>query len=121
MNPEQQRAFLAIALFAAFADGDKHDRERDEIRRIAESLAGEAGAPDLARIYQDVLLKRLQLEAAAAALTDTGECQLAYEFAVGVCEADGSLSVAERRFLDELKTLLKLDASPAERIEGEAD
>ena len=29
MNPEQQRAFLAIALFAAFADGEKHDRERD--------------------------------------------------------------------------------------------
>ena len=121
MNPEQQRAFLAIALFAAFADGEKHDRERDEIRRIAESLAGEAGAPDLARIYQDVLLKRLHLEAAAAVLTDTGERQLAYEFAVGVCEADGGLSVAERRFLDELKILLKLDASPAERIEGEAD
>lgn len=121
MNPEQQRAFLAIALFAAFADGEKHDRERDEIRRIADALAGEAGAPDLARLYQDVLLKRLQLQAATAALTESGERQLAYEFAVGVCEADGSLSVAERSFLDELKTLLKLDASPTERIEGEAD
>ncbi len=121
MNPEQQHAFLAIALFAAFADGEKHDRERDEIRRIADSLAGEAGAPDLARIYQDVLLKRLRLEAAAAELTDTGERQLAYEMAVGVCEADGDLSVAERRFLDELKALLRLDAPPTELIEGEAD
>ncbi len=121
MNPEQQHAFLAIALFAAFADGEKHDRERDEIRRIADSLAGEAGAPDLARIYQDVLLKRLRLEAAAAELTDTGERQLAYEIAVGVCEADGDLSVAERRFLDELKALLRLDAPPTELIEGEAD
>jgi tellurite resistance protein len=121
MNPEQQRAFLAIALFAAFADGDKHDRERDEIRRIAESLAGEAGAPDLAGIYQDVLLKRLRLEAAAALLTDTGERQLAYEMAVGVCEADGGLSAVERHFLDELKSLLRLDAPPAELIEGEAD
>jgi len=121
MNPEQQHAFLAIALFAAFADGEKHDRERDEIRRIADSLAGEAGAPDLARIYQDVLLKRLRLEAAAAELTDTGERQLAYEMAVGVCEADGDLSVAERRFLDELKALLRLDGSPTELIEGEAD
>lgn len=121
MNPEQQHAFLAIALFAAFADSEKHDRERDEIRRIAGSLAGEAGASDLTRIYQDVLLKRLHLEAAAAALTDTGERQLAYEMAVGVCEADGGLSVAERRFLEELKSLLKLDAPPAELIEGEAD
>jgi uncharacterized protein (DUF697 family)/tellurite resistance protein len=121
MNPEQQRALLAIALFAAFADGEKHDREREEIRRIADSLAGEAGAPDLARIYQDVLLKRVRLEAAIAVLNDTGERQLAYEMAVGVCEADGGLSVAERRFLDELKTLLKLDAPPAELIEAEAD
>ena len=121
MNPEQQHAYLAIALFAAFADGEKHDRERDEIRRIAETLAGEAGVPNLAGIYQDVLLKRVRLEAAVAELTDSGERQLAYELAVGVCEADGSLSVAERRFLDELKTLLKLDAKPAEQIEGEVD
>lgn len=120
MNPEQQRAFLAIALFAAFADGDKHDRERDELRRLAESLAGEAGAPDLTRIQQDVLLKRLRLEAAVAALTDTGERQLAYEIAVGVCEADGGVSEAERRFLTELKSLLGLDAPPADLIEAEA-
>ena len=64
MNPEQQKSILAIALFAAFADGAKHDREREEIRRIAESLGSEAGAPDLARLYQDVLLKRVTLEAA---------------------------------------------------------
>ncbi|HRH82216.1 MAG TPA: TerB family tellurite resistance protein [Thiobacillaceae bacterium] len=120
MNPEQQRALLAIALFAAFADGEKHDRERDEIRRITDSLAGEAGAPGLAGIYQDVLLKRLRLEAAAAALSDTGERQLAYEMAVGVCEADGGLSDTEHRFLGELKSLLRLDASPVELIEGEA-
>ena len=121
MNPEQQRALLAITLFAAFADGEKHDRERDEIRRIADSLASEAGAPDLAKLYQDVLLKRFRLEAAAAALTDSGERQLAYEMAVGVCEADGTLSAVERRFLDELKSLLKLEAPPTELIEGEAD
>jgi hypothetical protein len=91
MNPEQQKSILAIALFAAFADGAKHDREREEIRRIAESLGGEPeggaarraspgaaggfippepGAPDLARLYQDVLLKRISLEAATATLQD---------------------------------------------------
>lgn len=121
MNLEQQHALLAITLFAAFADGEKHDREREEIRRIADALAGEAGAPDLAKIYQDVLLKRVRLEAAAAALVDAGERQLAYEMAVGVCEADGSVSPVERHFLDALKTLLKVDAPPAELIEGEAN
>jgi tellurite resistance protein len=113
MNPEQQRSILAIALFAAFADGAKHDREREEIRRIAESLGGEAGAPDLARLYQDVLLKRISLGAATAALQDPGERQLAYEMAVCVCDADGRQSAAEQRFLAELKGLLKLDAETA--------
>ena len=121
MNSEQQKSILAITLFAAFADGAKHDREREEVRRIADSLASESGAPDLTRLYQDVLLKRLDLQSAANALTDAGERQLAYEMAVGVCEADGRMSEAERRFLDELKTLLKLDAHQAEQIESEAD
>lgn len=120
MNPEQQKAILAIALYAAFADGAKHDREREEIRRIAESLGGEAGAPDLAHLYQDVLLKRISLAAATAALQDPGERQLAYEMAVCVCDADGRQSVAEQRFLNELKVLLKLDADAA-AFEREAD
>ena len=99
MNPEQQKSLLAIALYAAFADGAKHDREREEIRRIAESLSNDASAPDLAGLYQDVLLKRVTLNAAAVALTDPGQRQLAYEMAVCVCDADGRQSEAEQRFL----------------------
>ncbi len=127
MNPEQQKSILTIALYAAFADGAKHDREREEIRRIAESLATDAGAPDLARLYQDVLLKRVRLDAAAAALQDPGEHpdgykrQLAYEMAVCVCDADGRQSDAEQRFLSELKALLRLDAGRAAAFEREAD
>lgn len=48
MNPEQQKSLLAIALYAAFADDTKHDREREEICPIAECLGGDAGTPDLA-------------------------------------------------------------------------
>ena len=121
MNPEQQKSILAIALFAAFADGAKHDREREEIRRIAESLGGDAGVPDLARLYQDVLLKRVSLADAAAALGDPGERQLAYEMAVCVCDADGRQSEAEQRFLNELKILLKLDAGQTAAFEADAD
>ncbi len=121
MNPEQQKSILAIALYAAFADGVKHEREREEIRRIAESLGTDSAVPDLARLYQDVLLKRVSLEAAAAALHDSGERQLAYEMAVCVCNADGRQSEAEQRFLNELKALLKLDAVQTEVVEGEAD
>lgn len=120
MHSEQQTAILTIALFAAFADG-KDDREREEIRRIADSLAGESGAHDLNRLYQDVLLKRVRLQDAALVLQDTGERQLAYEMAVAVCDADGRQSEAERTFLAQLKSLLQIDAVQAESFEHDAD
>jgi tellurite resistance protein len=45
MNAREQEAVLTIALLAAFADGNKDESEREEIKRIAESLAGEAHVP----------------------------------------------------------------------------
>lgn len=121
MDTPSQHAVLAIALHAAFADGDKHDREREAIRGIADSLAGEAGAPDLARLYQDVLLKRATLEQAVAALDRPELRQLAYEMAVCVCNADGRESDAERAFLADMKARLGLAAGSTQRIEREAD
>lgn len=121
MTAEQQHAILAISLYAAFADGIKDDREREEVRRVAASLAGDAVSPDLAGLYQDVLLKRVKLEAAAAALTEPGHRQLAYEVAVCVCDADGRQSVAEQQFLAELKNCLQLDAGQAAAFDREAD
>ena len=121
MTQENIKAILAIAIHAAFADSNKDDREREEIRRIAESLAEQTAAPDLARLYQDVLLKRLTLASATAILADASQRQLAYEMALCVCESDGRLIDSERHFLDELKRLLALTASETDLIEGEAD
>jgi uncharacterized protein (DUF697 family)/tellurite resistance protein len=121
MKPEEQKSILVIALYAAFADGIKDEAEREEVRRIATSLADAAVGIDLAGLYQDVLLKRTSLATAAAALTETGQRQLAYEMAVCVCEADGRLCDAERRFLNELKVLLKLDSAVTELVENEID
>jgi uncharacterized protein (DUF697 family)/tellurite resistance protein len=121
MKPEEQRSILVIALCAAFADGIKADREREEVRRIAASLADVADAIDIAGLYQDVLLKRTSLASAAALLTESGQRQLAYEMAVCICEADGRLCDPERRFLNELKVLLKLDTAVTELVENEID
>ena len=121
MKPEEQKSILVIALYAAFADGIKDEDEREEVRRIAASLADAAGGADLAGLYQDVLLKRTSLAGAAAALTETGQRQLAYEMAMCVCEADGRLCDAERRFLNELKDLLKLDSAVTDLVENEID
>jgi len=122
MNPQEQQAVLTIALMAALADGEKADTERDSIRGIAESLGTEAGANGLAKVYQDVLLKRVDLAASVARLSDPGQRELAYEMAVCVCDADGARSAAESAFLTDLKARLKPDAAESaafEKVESE--
>ena len=109
-TPAEQQAVLAIALLAAFADGQKHAREREEIRRIAEGLATELHLPTL---YQDVLMRRVDIDSACAALTSADARLLAYEMAVCVCDADGAQSAAEQGFLATLAQRLGLDGSTA--------
>jgi uncharacterized protein (DUF697 family)/tellurite resistance protein len=120
MTRDEQEAILAIALISAFADGRKHDREREEIRAIVDALAG-AGEPNLPALYQRVLTGRETVDAAAARLTDPRMRQLAYEMAVGVCDADGARDDAERRFLADLQRRLGLDVGSAEAIAEQAD
>jgi len=121
MTTEQQEALLCIALFAAFADGAKADTEREEIRRIADSLSSGSDAPNLSRLYQDVLLKRLKLEAVVQKLDDSSHRQLAYETAVCVCDADGQQTDAERRFLNDLRRELAIDATQAHVFDAQAE
>nr|WP_269140178.1 DUF533 domain-containing protein [Pseudothauera nasutitermitis] len=120
MTPEHTRALLTIALMAAFADGRQDGREREHVRRIAESLSREAGA-DFIPLYQDVLLRRVKLEDAVAALDAPALRQLAFETAVGVCDADGHHGAEETAFLDRLAALLGLDAGRAHALVDEAD
>jgi uncharacterized protein (DUF697 family)/tellurite resistance protein len=121
MHPEQQQAILTIALLAAFADGANAEREREQIRRLAESLGGTEGSPDLLALYQKVLLKQASLTDSAAALTDPSLRQLAYEMAVGVCDADGHANEAEHRFLAELASILGLEAAVTTSLSAEAE
>ena len=122
MNPESQRALLTLALFAAFADGHKADSEREAIRNLADSLADAQGAHPLASLYQDVLLKRVTVQDAVAALREPEHRHLAYEMAVCVCDADGSQSAAEQQFLADLRRQLGLEQNAGLRdFEAQAD
>ncbi len=113
MTAEETRAILTIALLAAFADGQKHERERDEIRRIAEGLSSD-DAVRLPALYQDVLMQRVSLADTLPALATAPARQLAYEMAVCVCDADGAKSPAEQAFLAQLQQGLGLDAHSAD-------
>ncbi len=119
MTAEEQRALLAVALLAAFADGDKSEAEREEVKRIGTTLGDQAGGLNIPALMQDVLLKRLGLPQAVAALKAPEHRQLAYELAVCVCDADGVQSPAERQFLASLKA--ELGGSLDTAFEAQAD
>lgn len=102
MTTEEIRATLTLCLLASFADGEKHEREREQIRQVAEGLAADQQI-NLPHLYQDVLLRRVQLSDVLAQLQTTESRQLAYEMALCVCEADGSTSPKETEFLAQLR------------------
>lgn len=120
LNPQQARSLVAICLHAAFADGHQGAQERDHVRKVAESLGREAEI-DFIALYQDVLLGRLGLEVAVAGLDEANLRRLAFELAVGVCEADGGLDAREKDFLERLSGLLELSRPAADAFVREAE
>ena len=120
MNASETRAIVTLSLLAAFVDGEKHERERAEIKRIAEGLS-QADGLNLPTLYQDVLLQRVSLDSVAAALVSVESKQLAYEMAVCVCDADGVHSPAEQRFLASVQQALGLQKAAAEQFVQQAD
>ena len=120
MTQTETQAIVTLSLMAAFVDGDKHDRERAEVRRIAEGLA-QSDAVHLPTLVQDVLMKRVDLAGTAAALRSADTRQLAYEMAVCVCDADGVQSLPEQKFLEQLRSTLGLDAGRARQFTEDAE
>lgn len=120
MTEQERKAVLTLCLMAAFADGAKHERERAEVKRIADALAGDADI-HVATLYQDVLLKRVSLDGITAKLTSAESRQLAYEMAVCVCDADGTQSATERDFLARVRDALGLDQAAAADFSHQAE
>lgn len=106
IDSQEQQAVMTIALLAAFADGRNEDEERAELRRVGEALGSSL---NMAALVQDVLLKRTSVETAVAAVKSPELRRLAYELAVGVCDADGLRNESETRFLADLGQRLGLD------------
>ena len=110
MTDQERQALLTLAIMAALSDGNDHPAERAEVKRVADSISP-GGGIDPSAVYQDVLLNRVSLDDTVAALGSPENRRQAYELCVGVCNADGMLSDAERAFLSSLQTRLKFDAA----------
>lgn len=108
MTEQENKAIITLALMAAFADGDNSDVERDELKRIASALSKDTEI-NVAAIYQDVILNRVSLDIAVAALTTPEAKSLAFELCICVCNADGAQSEVERAFLANLRVKLALN------------
>ena len=112
MTNNDQQAIITIALMAAFADGNNSDADRAAVKRVTDALSA-GNDVNVAAIYQDVILNRASIDRAVAALTTPEMKSLAYEFAVGVCDADGVQGDAERAFLSNLRSKLALSPQAA--------
>jgi DnaJ-domain-containing protein 1 len=79
MTSAETRAIVTVSLLAAFVDGEKHERERAGIKRIAEGLAQAEGV-HLPTLYQDVLMKRVTLAGVLPALASVEAAHAAAPF-----------------------------------------
>ena len=109
MDPQEHRAIIGLCVLAAFADGAQSENERAQIQQILNGFSGEN--QDLTSMYQDVLGGRFTMATATSQLQTPSARALAYEMAVGVCNADGVANDAEKKFLSDLHQALQLDAS----------
>lgn len=117
LSRQEREAVAALCLLAAFADGRKHDDERARLQAIFADL----DASFSPALYQKVVLGQTTAAAEAGRLSTRAARLLAYEMAVGVCDADGRADEAEQAFLDELSAALGLDAPVAQRINEAGD
>ena len=108
MTEQENKAIITLALMAAFADGDNSETERAAVNRIADSLSKDNDI-NVAAIYQDVILNRVSLDSAVAALASKESKSLAFELCVSVCDADGAQGAAEAAFIADLRAKLALD------------
>lgn len=110
------QALLTICLFAALADGDLAESERESLKKLAADVGGETSG-----VMQEVLLGQRSLGSVEAVFDDPQEKVLAYEMARAVCEADGGINPREQAFLDDLRQRLGLGNEEAEPAAATVD
>ncbi|NLD53291.1 MAG: GTPase [Burkholderiaceae bacterium] len=118
MTDQERQAIAAIALLAAYADGDKSADEREEIDSVVAVLEGPL---PMVALHRDVLLGKTTLESAAGQLSTRELKQLAYECALGVIQADGQRNAAEEAFLARLAPALGLSGESLQALRAGAD
>jgi uncharacterized protein (DUF697 family)/tellurite resistance protein len=109
MDQQEHRAIIGVCVLAAFVDGTQSEGERARIQQIVNGFS--ADGLDAASVYQDVLGGKFSLATAASQIHTSAARALAYEMAVCVCNADGVMNEAEKKFLSDLHQALQLETA----------
>ena len=116
MNERDHQPIVTIAFLAALADGRTTPDEDKELR----ATLGRLGIKDVDAVAQRGTGDRAALTQLAGRLSDDTARRLAYETAVVVCHADGSLNPQETDFLNSLRSALGLSPATTADIERSA-
>ena len=117
LSNTEAEAVAAICLLAALADGSTHADERSRLEQIFTLL--DEGAH--AGVYQRVVMGQTDPAREAAKLTSDAARTMAYDMAVGVCDADGIASNDERAFLRGLEQTLNIAPRHATETVAQGD
>lgn len=120
MKVAEQRSILGIGLLAAYADGERSEREHEQLDRAIAGLEFPSASD------KDEILAKVKFESAGIGtflpgLESEESRSLAYQVAVCVCNADGATSEAENCFLQELGSHLGLDAQASKSFLAQAE
>ncbi len=114
MNSREHEALATIGLLAAQSDGRRDRTERDVLTATFESF----GIAGIASVNAHVALGTATLEEEAQALVTPELRTAAWELALGVCHADGSITPGERAFLEQLRVALGMPAEHAAQVDA---
>lgn len=106
MNQQDIEAILGIVTLAALADGNRDAAEQEKIASVASRL----GLPFAEDVVARAASGQYELAELAARLTTAEARTTAFDAALSVCHADGTLATAELAFLQSLRGSLDLDA-----------
>lgn len=105
MNQQDIEAILGIVTLAALADGQRDAAEQEKIVSVAARL-GLTNADDIVR---RTMAGDYDLATLTGQLSDDAARQTAFDSALSVCHADGTLGAAELAFMERLRGSLGLD------------
>ena len=116
MNEQDREPIVAIAIFAALADGQATADEKNSIQ----TALGRLAMLDYEGVAARIASGQLLLADVAKRLSGDDARRLAYETAVIVCHADGAITAPEAKFLDQLRGTLGLTTQSVAEVDNSA-